>query len=301
MTRCRTVHAVLLTLCTAVPLAQGCARPGIIVPPLTPTPTAERHVGKWVWFDLLTHDAAAAERFYAGLFGWEFAAPEDGGRYTTILHQGRPIAGLYEVDELPGDIPRARWIPYVSVDDVDAAVALVRGRGGSVFADARDLEHRGRIAVLGDPQGAVFGVVDSSSGDPPDLPPPTGAFLWNELWTHGLPEAVDFYHALVGYSHVVVDFPGGGDYDVLQSEARPRAGVIESPFEEVLPNWLPYVLVDDPVGLAARVESLGGRVLLGPHEELRRNSVAIVSDPSGAAITLQKWPIEGEEARGFPQ
>ena len=86
-----------------------------------------------------------------------------------------------------------------------------------------------------------------------------------------------------------------------ESEMMFALSLLELPFEDVLPNWLPYVLVDDPSAVAARVDELGGRVLLGPHEELRGGSVAIITDPSGAALTIQKWPLDGSESRGFPQ
>lgn len=283
-------------------LASACGR-SYAVPPVTPHSTGEQHVGKWVWFDLLTHDAAAAERFYGELFGWTFQRDldDEGNPFVVASLGDRPVAAMVEVDELENDVSRARWIPYVSVESVDAAVRQVEGQGGVVFAEAQDLEHRGRLAVVADPAGAVFGVLRSTSGDPTDLDPQPGGFFWNELWTGDVQAAVDFYHGLAGYRHVVVDFPGSGDYDVLQAEERPRAGIVQLPFEGVSPHWLPYVLVDDPLSIAGRVEELGGAVILGPHEELRQGSVAIISDPSGAAFTIQKWPIEGEARGGFPQ
>jgi predicted enzyme related to lactoylglutathione lyase len=60
---------------------------------------------------------------------------------------------------------------------------------------------------------------------------------------------------------------------------------------EVRPNWLPYVRVDDPSALARKAQALGGRVLLEPSPERRHGTLAIVADPSGAALALQKWPI----------
>lgn len=300
MPRIRPSRFALGPLLALVSLA-ACGGPGYTVPPITPSPTAERHVGSWVWFDLLTHDSQAVERFYGELFGWEFQSDGTDSPYTSVLHRGQPIAGIFQIEELEQDVRRARWVPYLSVQDVAVAVSVVQGQGGTVFADARTMKNRGEIAVVGDPQGAVFGVVYSDSGDPPDLPATPGGFLWTELWTKNVQDAVDFYHTLVGYTHVVVDFPGAGDYDVLHAEDKPQAGVIKLPFDEVLPHWLPYVLVDDPAALAARVEELGGRVLLGPHEELRGGSVAIISDPSGAAITIQKWPVEGGQVGRFPQ
>ena len=61
--------------------------------------------------------------------------------------------------------------------------------------------------------------------------------------------------------------------------------------KNVPPNWLPYVLVADPAALAARVEGLGGRVLLSPQPEHRKGSLAVVADPTGAVVALQKFPF----------
>ena len=59
--------------------------------------------------------------------------------------------------------------------------------------------------------------------------------------------------------------------------------------EDVRAHWLPYVRVADPKPLADRVDDLGGFVLLPPLDEIRQGTVAIVIDPSGAAVALQQW------------
>ena len=83
----------------------------------------------------------------------------------------------------------------------------------------------------------------------------------------------------------------GASYAVLK-HGRARAGVFRVPDDQkdVPPNWLPYVLVADPAGLAARVAGLGGRVLLAPRPDLRKGSLAVVADPTGAVVALQKYP-----------
>ena len=83
----------------------------------------------------------------------------------------------------------------------------------------------------------------------------------------------------------------GASYAVLKHDAA-RAGVFRLPDskKDVPPNWLPYVFVTDPAGLAARVPGLGGRVLLAPRSELRKGTLAVVADPTGAVVALQKYP-----------
>jgi len=58
----------------------------------------------------------------------------------------------------------------------------------------------------------------------------------------------------------------------------------------VPPNWLPYVLVTNPSALASKVAGLGGKVLLEPRPEFRKGSLAVVADPTGAVVALQKYP-----------
>ena len=74
---------------------------------------------------------------------------------------------------------------------------------------------------------------------------------------------------------------------------RSRAGLLQLPpqFEGVQPHWLPYVRVEDPAALAAKALSLGGKVVIEPRADIRNGTLAIVVDPTGAALALQKWPL----------
>ena len=86
----------------------------------------------------------------------------------------------------------------------------------------------------------------------------------------------------------------------VENDGRRRAGIIHLPWQEVTPNWLPYVNVEDPAAMAKRVEELGGQVLIPPRPDIRNGSVGIVTDPSGAAFAIQKWPVDDEETGGTP-
>lgn len=274
----------------------ACAGGGRQIPPMTPQPTNVHHLGKFVWYDLLTHEVKEVEQFYGGLFGWEF---EEGfgesGDFTLITHHGLPIGGIAFVDTLPGGISRARWVPSLSVSDVDRAVEQSLTAGGVVYFEPEDLGERGRIAVVGDPQGAVLAFVKGAGGDPSDVDPPDGGWLWTELWTRDLEAAISFYSSLVGYEVETVDTSVLQDYTVLRRDGRARAGVRQLPWEEVMPNWLPYVRVADPRAVADRVESLGGRVLIAPADSIRAGSVALIADPSGGVLAVQKWPVTEDE------
>ena len=78
--------------------------------------------------------------------------------YTEIHHQGRAIGGMLQLDPAWGDIP-SNWMVYFPVANCDASVAKVRSLGGGVMMPAKDIEKVGRFAVLRDPQGAVFAII----------------------------------------------------------------------------------------------------------------------------------------------
>lgn len=286
----------------AVPLlvlgASACASGGarIDLPPVAPTATGERHPGQFVWHDLVTPDVEAAKRFYGGLFGWTFDDVEgDGVRYAVARRNGSAIGGIAEIAEMNPDLAGARWLPLLSVEDMDEALAVVRRGGGSVAVGPRDNPTRGTMALVVDPSGAQVVLVRSAGGDPPNRTADdigAGDWLWNELWTRDVPASTSFYGDLVGYTTMrpAVELPAS--YRVLERDDRPRAGVNELPWPEVLPNWLSYVRVADPAAVAARAEELGGTVLIPPSAEVRGGSVALLMDPTGAAFAVQRWPVD---------
>ncbi len=275
----------------------ACAGPAITVPPLTPTPSGTHRVGKFVWRDLLTDDVAAAKNFYAELFGWEFAVVDDDSTYTVILHRGRAIGGLVATADLEAQVNSSQWLGSLSVADVDRAVDEVKNSGGVVHASPRDVPERGRMALVTDPQGALVAFVRSGGGDPDDREATPGGWLWSELWTSDTGAAMSFYETLVGYTRERID-DDEDPYHILSAGDAPRAGVMEIPFDGVNTNWLQYVRVDDPAALAARVESLGGRVLIPVAEETRGGTVALIEDTTGGVLAIQKWPLEADERNG---
>jgi len=128
------------------------------VPALVVPPSAEHHVGKVIWTDLATPDLAAAEKFYSGLFGWTFRELRAGDKgYALALLDGRPVAGLFQRPEPPGERKRPAWLGYISVRDADAAKTAALAHGAKVVFEPKTYAQRGRQAVFSDPEGAVFG------------------------------------------------------------------------------------------------------------------------------------------------
>ncbi|MBK9088196.1 MAG: VOC family protein [Holophagales bacterium] len=259
--------------------------------PETPRPTIP---GKFVWHDLLTTDSPAVEKFYAGLFGWTFEAQK--GRenpYKAIRLAGVPIGGIVDVSAMKADAPSSTWLNYVSVADVDKTVAAMRSRNCKVLREPGPVGSNARAAVVVDPQGAILGLAKIAKGDPPDADVvPEGSFLWMEYVAEDAAGAITFYKDALGYTAERIDGGAAVEYYALKAGDKPRAGLYPRPWKEVRSNWLPYVRVADAAAAAKKAESLGGRILLAPKPEVRNGTLAIVTDPSGAALALQKWPID---------
>jgi predicted enzyme related to lactoylglutathione lyase len=249
--------------------------------------------GKFVWHTLTSENLEASKKFYAALLGWQYSDTTVLGRSYTVARLGKqPVAGMRGPDAELGKTV-SHWLPYMSTADVDSTVTKAKATGAKVLAGPVDVGALGRAAVLADPQGAPFGLVKLSAGDPADPPqPPENAFFWNEYLTHDLDATLAFYNGLFPYEVTATKSEENAAYVVLKN-ARARAGVFRLPDSQnqVPPNWLPYVRVTDPAALAARVAGLGGRVLLEPNPKHRKGSLAIVADPSGAVVALQRYPF----------
>lgn len=124
-----------------------------------------REPGSMTWVELNTRDVEASKAFYAAVFGWDALTTEGEMTYTEFKLGGESIAGMMEIpSELPPEVP-PHWLVYLGVDDVDAAVTQAEGLGASVMVPGMDFPG-GRFALLADPQGATFGIMQTDESFP---------------------------------------------------------------------------------------------------------------------------------------
>lgn len=129
--------------------------------------------GTLAWNELTTRDPEGSRRFYGEVFGWRNAAMEfGGGRYFT-WHlaggdapdpQSNAVGGMMPMDGdlWPADLS-PHWMTYFASDDPDAIAARCAELGGTVSIAPFDTP-AGRIAVLSDPEGAAFSVIQPLEG-----------------------------------------------------------------------------------------------------------------------------------------
>lgn len=112
-----------------------------------------------------------------------------------------------------------------------------------------------------------------------------GAFGWTELMTTDVEAAKTFYTGLFGWETEKAPMDGV-EYTIIKVKGNPVGGMMVTPPEnsDVPPNWGTYVTVDDVDGVAARVETLGGRILRAPEDIPQVGRFCVIQDPQGAVI-----------------
>lgn len=251
---------------------------------------AVNDAGRFIWHDLMTENLARSKEFYGLLLGWQFqTVRETDPAYVAIMQGNEYIGGMVAVKREDPAVPVSQWLAYIAVDDPDASVAKAKAAGARVLREPFDAAGIARAAVVADPQGALVGFARFNKARP-DLKPVPGGWLWMDYVATDPDAAMTFYGDVIGYQHEQIENQGNVVYHVL-TLGKPRAGLFKSPFEGVRANWLPYALVEDPAAIAARAQSLGGAIVLAPRPDLRKGTLAIIADPTGAVIALQKYPI----------
>ncbi|HWJ06066.1 MAG TPA: VOC family protein [Steroidobacteraceae bacterium] len=263
-------------------------------PPIVDPATGRHTPGRWVWADLVTADVATAADFYGKVFGWTFetyGGTDDRETYTLALSSGLPIGGmLYDARALQGDTPSARWIGLVSVADPRAAAAAVTQHGGKVIYAPTMLGERGETAVFQDPEGTLFGVVNSRNGDPGDYLGDENEWVWLDLWSNDVARAAEFYRAVVGYETTPAGVDGTARSGVhLLSGGYVRAGIMQKQDPKTASVWLPYVRVASAGQTIDKARAAGGKVVYGP-AAFGPGVIAILADPTGAPVGIVQLP-----------
>ena len=226
--------------------------------------------GQFVWYELMTTDAAAAEAFYRHVAGWGAKDAGMPGMAYTLLSVGETtVAGLMTLPAAASEAgARPGWVGYVAVEDVDATAAQAVQEGGAIRHGPEDIPGVGRFAVLTDPQGAGFALFKSAEFTPgPALAPWTpGKFDWHELYAGELESAAAFYTKLFGWTKSeAFDMGPLGTYQIFGGTGQ-GVGMMTKPVEVPAPFWKYYINVADIDAAVARVQDAGGKIFHGPQQ-----------------------------------
>jgi uncharacterized protein len=243
--------------------------------------------GTPAWVDLMVPDRQAAFAFYGPLLGWDFAegTPET-GFYSMCLKDSQQVAGIGESPAGEQGPPPA-WTTYIAVDDVEAAAAKVKAAGGRVLMEPMSVMDFGRMAVAGDPTGAVFGLWQSGTHTGANLVNEPGSVTWNEVMTRDFAAGQKFYADVFGYSFG--DLSGEGfSYATINLSDQPVGGIgeLESTTPpDTPPHWMTYFKVADTDAVVSQAQQLGGSVMHEPwNTEFGR--MAVLQGPWGEVFSV---------------
>ena len=249
------------------------------------------------WADVSTTDLAGAKAFYGGLFGWtaEDQPTDDGGPYTMFLKKGKVVAGgAPQPPEVAEQGAPPLWNSYINVDSVDDTVTKVLAAGGSVMMPAMDVMTAGRMAFVADPTGAVVALWQPGDHKGAELVNEDGALTWNELLTDDPATAQKFFVDVLGWKASVDQMPTG-EYTLFAVGEDMAAGMMQKTDEMgPMPNaWNVYFAVDDCEGCAAKIDELGGKVIMGPFDT-GVGRMGVAQDPQGATFSFIQMSTPSE-------
>lgn len=249
--------------------------------------------GRFVWFELMTSDPAAAISFYSKVVGWETESwgPETG--YTMWkVPGGLTIGGVMALQEEAKAMgARPSWLGNLCVESVDAALAALAAHGGQVYKPAFDVPGVGRVAIVGDCCGAVFALYQPEGQAPGhDGMAVHGEVSWSELATDDPEKAMALYSAVAGWSAGdSMDMGPEGRYQMFGVSAD-REGTVGGMFKRppMIPvsMWTYYIYVADLDAAIAAATANGGQVLHGPMPIPGGDRVVNLMDPQGAPFAL---------------
>jgi predicted enzyme related to lactoylglutathione lyase len=239
--------------------------------------TATSTVGKFVWHEQVSSDPKQAQDFYTQLFGWDTEVFKPGeADYTMISSAGQSHGGFGKAME---GAPPPHWLSHVRVENIEETVEKAKSAGGKLAAGPFEMGEVGRIAIIGDPQGAYVSAYEPQG----DGPAPEGVFVWDELGTTDADGAQRFYEEVFGWTTSDMGEEYGG-YRIFNRGETGVAGLMTLPDASVPPHWQPYVAVGDPDATTAKAKELGGSALAEPMDVPKVGRIAVLSDPQGAVF-----------------
>lgn len=253
--------------------------------------------GDFLWYELMTDNADAAQDFYAGLIGWTF---NDSGHaemdYRLFSSATSDVGGIMPLTpEMISGGARPAWLGYIAVDDVDASTAAIKTAGGAVHREPWDIPGVGRMAFVADPQGASFYVMKGAveGGESQSfaaIEPLLGHCAWNELASTDPDAAKAFYREQFGWQpDGAMDMGELGQYEFWKvGDDRGHMLGAVMPLMPGMPMsaWTYYFRVPEIDAAVHYTKAHGGSVLQEPTEIPGGEYSFTGLDPQGAVFGL---------------
>jgi predicted enzyme related to lactoylglutathione lyase len=251
--------------------------------------------GDFIWYELMTTDADGAKTFYDAVAGFDIGEGAAEYQGYRMINSGGGFAGglLPLTEEMQQGGARPTWLGYLYVPDVDQAVTKIEAAGGKTQMPATDIPNVGRIAMVGDPQGAPIYVMkpippagQENAQSDVFSPDKVGRIAWNELNTSDPAAARKFYGDHFGWgTDDFMDMGEMGEYRFIDHHGK-RLGALCGVMPGGHPKWRYYIRVPSIAAAKATAEAKGGTVHMGPHQVPTGDWIIIGTDPQGAEFAL---------------
>ena len=255
-------------------------------------------IGRIVWYELLSKDPSGSRAFYPEVFGWKTQPFERDPTYTMWVGNEGPLGGVSQLPEAAAKmgVP-SFWQANVVVASVDESIEAVRSLGGTVH-HSELVPGVGKLAVVGDPQGAVISLFTPHRDMPVHDVTRDGEFSWHELYTTDHEAAWSFYQQICGWERLgSFDMGPMGTYLLWGRQGKQLGGMMTMPStmttpdgQRVPPSWMYYATMADLDSALARAQSRGARIINGPMEVPGGQRIVQLIDPQGAPFAIVTPP-----------
>jgi uncharacterized protein len=232
------------------------------------------------WVDTWQPAPDAAQAFYGPLFGWEFADVPlaDGSAYLNASLGGRLVGGI---GPGPAGSP-AVWVLYIRVENAERAIEDLTRVGGRQLIEPVELGDEGRMAMLADSGGVVFGVWEAGNRTGVQIAGAPNSWAMSALHTPDLGKAEQFYRDGFGWELV-----RHADTGLCEWRLRGRMIAVAMPTDgvSVPAHWAINFTVTDVDAFAERAQSLGATLLIAPLDSPGFRN-AVIADPQGGVIAI---------------
>ncbi|MCC1494452.1 VOC family protein [Cognatishimia sp. F0-27] len=117
-----------------------------------------------------------------------------------------------------------------------------------------------------------------------------GKVWWSELMTRDVDAAIAYYKDTCGWTVDAMPMGDGTTYWVCSNDGAPTAGIMDMAglpgTKDMPPHWFTYLAVDDVEAATEATVAAGGQVIRPPFEVPNTGLIALVTDPTGAAVGL---------------
>ena len=243
----------------------------------------------FIWYELMTTDVAGAKAFYQHVVDWNFQEMPMPDMTYTVLKAGDSMVG--GIMPLPQHLVDAQvnphWVGYLRAADVDAMTTQIKQLGGALHVPPAEIPGVGRFAVVADPQGSIFHLLQPNQPGEPNNAVTPGHIGWRELHTTDWPKAFEFYSTLFGWERgSAIDMGPMGTYQLFTVDGVDYGGMMNSPEAAKHCFWLYYFSVDDIDAAARRVTEAGGKLMHEPRPVPGGSFIVQATDPQGAGFAL---------------